>query len=92
MHEYWITEIHKGARGEITRVIAHQNTHSPSLVNRSEFTVGEVVDRMLRGDKFFTATRKLGNHGAFAKVSPIDYELTIMGQKKNTGLENLPEF
>jgi hypothetical protein len=92
MREYWITEVHKGAHREITRVIAHENRNGPCLVNRSELSVGEVVDKLLHGDKFFIAKRKRSAHGAFERVAPVEYELTTFGTHKNAALEALPEF
>jgi hypothetical protein len=92
MQEYWITEVHKGAHKEITKVIAHENNRGPSLVNRREFTIGEVVEKLLHGDKFYVAKRKSGFHGAFQKFAPVEYELTTQGVHKNGALENLPEY
>lgn len=92
MHEFWITEVHRGAHREISRVIAHENCNGPSLVNRTEFSVGEVVSHMLSGDKFFLARRSARAHGGFQKMQPVEYELTTHGTHKNGELEKLPEY
>jgi hypothetical protein len=92
MQEYWITEVHKGAHKQITKVIAHEDNRGPSLVNRREFSIGEVVEKMLHGDKFFIAKRKAGQHGGFQKCATVEYELTTAGVHKNVALESLPEY